>query len=420
MKRLLISAAVAAAATAAVVVPSGREDGPEGRAPSRTASQRPTIEASFRRESYAPGQTAQLVISASTRNVVVRLFRAGPESTRVRSNDVMTGVEVGVARGIGAVAGRRVVAVRIENLPSGVYFAQLTAPGRVGYAPFVVRPRRLGEHRVAVVMPTHTWQAYNFRDDDGDGRPDTWYADRSHRTVRLGRPFLDRGVPPHWRYYDMPFVRWLARTGHAADYLADADLDAIGDARKLARAYDLIVFPGHHEYVTTREYDVVERYRDLGGNLMFLSANNFYWQVEKRGDTITRTSKWRDLGRPEAALIGTQFFHNDEGERRGPWIIRESTSMAWLFRGTGLRKGSAFSSGGIEADAITSSSPRGTTLVAEIPNLYGPGASAQMTYYETPAGAKVFAAGAFTLAGAVWQPPVRKLMENLWRRLSRP
>ena len=43
----------------------------------------------------------------------------------------------------------------------------------------------------------------------------------------------------------------------------------------------------------------------------------------------------------------------------------------------------------------------------------------QMTYYER-AGAKVFAAGAFTLAGALRQPTVRRLMENLWDRLVQP
>ena len=48
--------------------------------------------------------------------------------------------------------------------------------GRMGFAPFVVAPRRIGEHRVAVVLPTLTWQAYNFRDDDGDGSADSWYA----------------------------------------------------------------------------------------------------------------------------------------------------------------------------------------------------------------------------------------------------
>ena len=41
-----------------------------------------------------------------------------------------------------------------------------------------------------------------------------------------------------------------------------------------------------------------------------------------------------------------------------------------------------------------------------------------MTYYETPYGAKVFAAGAFTLAGKVWMPGVEQVLENLWTRLA--
>jgi hypothetical protein len=40
-----------------------------------------------------------------------------------------------------------------------------------------------------------------------------------------------------------------------------------------------------------------------------------------------------------------------------------------------------------------------------------------MTYYER-GGAKVFAAGAFTLAGSVWWPDVYQMMENLWARLA--
>ena len=53
---------------------------------------------------------------------------------------------------------------------------------------------------------------------------------------------------------------------------------------------------------------------------------------------------------------------------------------------------------GIEIDATAPSSPTGTTMLAQIPNGYRPGFTAQMTYYETAAGAKVFAAGAFSLA----------------------
>ena len=43
-----------------------------------------------------------------------------------------------------------------------------------------------------------------------------------------------------------------------------------------------------------------------------------------------------------------------------------------------------------------------------------------MTYYEAASGARVFSAGAFTLAGAVWQPPVSQMMINLIEGLSQP
>jgi hypothetical protein len=59
-------------------------------------------------------------------------------------------------------------------------------------------------------------------------------------------------------------------------------------------------------------------------------------------------------------------------------------------------------------------------VLAQIPNLYGPGFTAQMTYYETTSGAKVFAAGAFSLARSVSDPGIDTLVANLWKELSRP
>jgi len=41
-----------------------------------------------------------------------------------------------------------------------------------------------------------------------------------------------------------------------------------------------------------------------------------------------------------------------------------------------------------------------------------------MSYYELANGAKVFAAGAFTLAGKVWMPGVEQVLDNLWKRLA--
>jgi hypothetical protein len=50
----------------------------------------------------------------------------------------------------------------------------------------------------------------------------------------------------------------------------------------------------------------------------------------------------------------------------------------------------------------------------------GPGRSAEMTYYETASGAKVFAAGTVNFAASIDRPDVSRLLENLWARLSRP
>jgi hypothetical protein len=151
---------------------------------------------------------------------------------------------------------------------------------------------------------------------------------------------------------------------------------------------------------------------------MFLSANNFFWQIRIHGDVMTRTKRWRELGRPEAALIGVQYLANDAGKHRGRYKVVNAGAEPWLFAGTDLRNGSQFSNAGIEIDAVAPSSPRGTRVVAQIPNIFGPGFSAQMSYYETKGGAKVFAAGAFSLATAVWLPPVKQMMENLWTRLA--
>ena len=151
---------------------------------------------------------------------------------------------------------------------------------------------------------------------------------------------------------------------------------------------------------------------------MFLSANNFYWRIDIRQNVMHRIEHWRALGRPEAALLGVQYIGYDDGTRRGPWLVSRSAARSWIFDGVRLGKGNTFSNAGIEIDATAPSSPRGTQILASIPNLFGPGMTANMSYYETPRGAKVFSAGAFTLAGAIRQPAVQRLVENLWVRLA--
>ena len=88
---------------------------------------------------------------------------------------------------------------------------------------------------------------------------------------------------------------------------------------------------------------------------------------------MMKTKQWRDLGRPEAALIGVQYRGNDRG--------RGSVAVAWSGRRGGLAgsslarptPGSQFGEGwGIEIDQTSQDSPQNVQVLAEIPNLSGP------------------------------------------------
>ena len=384
------------------------------------------VDAGFTGESYVASSTARLAIETDATELTLQTFRTGGEDTRTHSDTIMHGVPVNQPVTIPWVARHRRATLNFAVGPwaSGVYFVKLTAKdGRVGYAPFVVRPTTLGERsRVAVVMPTNTWQAYNFRDRNGNGWGDTWYAKGAQSTAALGRMYIRRGVPPQWRKYDVDFIRWLHATGKQPDFITETDLESIRTAEDLIRLYDFVVFPGHTEYVTRHEYDLIRNYRDLGGNLAFLSANNFFWEVRLQGRTLRRTRLWREMGRPESSVLGAQYRANDDGRRQKPFVVRSASTAPWLWAGTGLGDGASFGQElggyGIEIDSATAFTPLGAIVLAEIPDVFGPGLTAQMTYYETPQGAKVFSAGVIDFGGSSTLPAVRRMLENLWARLA--
>lgn len=390
------------------------------------------IDAGFTRTSYAPGELATVHIATDEPLLSYQLYQAGPEKYVVYADNQFGGVLVpnslaGTLQWARWRDQQHTITFRIPNVPSGLYYLQFGGTdGRIGYAPFVVHPAVLGAtSRVLVVLPTNTWQAYNFQDVDANGYGDTWYAGVPNRIVDLGRTYIARGVPPRYYRYDLPFLHWLYWGGRKVEFIGDSDFDQLsGD--QLAQAYDAVIFEGHEEYVTAHEYDVVQRYRDLGGNLMFLSANNFFWQIRELngGRAIQKLGEWREDGRPEAGLIGAQYRANDNGQHRGPFTVENAALAPWLWAGTGLTDGSTFGGEvggfGIEIDGTAAASPPETIAVASIPDLLGPGRTAEMTYYELPNGAKVFAAGALNFMGSVTIWPMKQLMNNLWDHLTTP
>ena len=194
------------------------------------------------------------------------------------------------------------------------------------------------------------------------------------------------------------------------DYLAQADIERVSGARRLRRAYDLIIFPGHHGHVTSREFGLVMGFRNLGGNLMFLSANNFFWCVERDGSILRQIAMWRDLGRPGGARRRPVRRLREPSPRavRRP-SLRPPAAVAVPQHGPPKR---------IELRLVRDRSrPHDRRVAARSPcaggdrNGQGRALTGQMTYY-TRGNAKVFAAGAFTLGGSATRRYGASLLEE--------
>jgi hypothetical protein len=358
----------------------------------------------FGARSYRPGEIAVLhVVSAPGRALTISLLPVA-----------QLGSAVAITRQV-QLSGPPPwdVYIRLRPDPSGVYLAKLQAADATSYAPFVLRPVELGIQRTLVVEPTNTWQAYN------DYAGDSWYRNQAVRQIDLARPYSGDGLPPYFNHYDRGFLRWAAATHAEADFVSDDDLARFASGEQLRRAYDLIVFPGHEEYVTSHVDDIIRSFRDLGGSLAFLSANSFFWKVDVSGNTMTGRWHFDALGRPPSALIGAAY---DGWEAHTypnrPYKVVGANRLPWLFAGTRLANGDTFGLYGIEIDQVDRFSPPGTIVAAQIHDDFGSGHSAEMTYYRRGA-AQVFGAGVMNFGGsadswaAAWT-----ILRNVWAHLG--
>ena len=83
----------------------------------------------------------------------------------------------------------------------------------------------------------------SFRDDDGDGEADTWYADREDYEPALIRPSRTGRLPPRYAAYETS----RSSAGSTAGTTPSTTSATPGLARTAARsrrAYDLLIFEG--------------------------------------------------------------------------------------------------------------------------------------------------------------------------------
>ena len=383
------------------------------------------VEAAFEKRSYMPLEPAKLTVTADCERLTLQFLACGTETEYTDRVDEMRGQPIGPPLSFGwkrSGPAPHTITLDAGAWVSGVYAAKLTTEdGRVGFAPLILRPATLGTVREAVVMPTNTWQAYNFDDSDGDGWGDTWYAG-GNPPVRLTRPYRQRGTPPWFRRSDVPFLKFLRGTGRTPDVLAEDDLEAFPSGDELRRLYDLVVFPGHTEYVT--EHDVrrrpaVPRPRrppDLPLGEQLLLEGGEERPVDAPREALARARPAR--GGAHRRPVPRERQRHEAGRLQDPRHRRGAVALRRDRPPNGGTLGEMVGGYGIEIDSTTPFSPPGTKVLAQIPNLFGPGLTGEMAYYETEQGARVFSAGSLDFGGSITFQPVWRMLDNLWRHMT--
>ena len=322
---------------------------------------------------------------------------------------------------------------------SGTYVAVLDkADGFRNYVPFVVRDDEASADFL-VVLPSTSWQAYNWWPRDGitgrnvyygyvtkeaaesdsalkakfsaDARG--WISNPARATqVSFARPYFASGLPEGF-VREQSFIQWAEGMGYDLTYSTGLDLHA---GRIDPTKYRGLIFAGHDEYWSTDMYRHAEEAVAAGTSLAFLTANNAYWHV--RYDTATRTMScykgfedpqvedfptgmWRageGHARAEQQLMGVQYSGILKG--RHPLIVSEAGH--WFWEGTGLKDGDEIPNllGG-EADSLFEAMPKAKAeeqaLLTASPYTISNGTQfvQNTSVYRAPSGAWVFTAGTF-------------------------
>ncbi|MFL5920183.1 MAG: N,N-dimethylformamidase beta subunit family domain-containing protein [Gaiellaceae bacterium] len=309
--------------------------------------------------------------------------------------------------------------------PPGLYHAVAgDAAGDQFRAPVVVRSPvpldRPEPHTALVVWPYLTWRAYNAYDADLNGIPDSWYQFWRQRRVSLKGPLLRDGLEDDHRAA-APFSRWLCLRAVRTQHVTDVELGRL--PLSTLRRYSAIVFPGHTEYYEPKTYDLLTRYRNDGGNLVFLQANPFYRRVriDRDRNAVVMTDYDAREGRSDFALAGVGYDGCCFPKVRAvPYVAaagRDYERVRWLFRGTGIGPGEAFGLAASESDRMDPQlTPRDHVVAAQAIIRGKRGAINAAMVWSRAGRGQVFATGNYTFL-RMGRPLTDTLLDNVWRQL---
>jgi hypothetical protein len=258
-----------------------------------------------------------------------------------------------------------------DDWKSGVYLGRMTTipEGQESYwqsyVVFIVRDDR--QAGILFQCSDNTWQAYNrwpnnfslyTHPKDGQGPWADVSFDRPY-----GREAQHSGVvndpltvgSGEFLPFEFPLAYWLEQHGYDVTYCANCDM-ITPDRGLKCKAF---ISVGHDEYWDIRQYKSVEKMRDEGVNLLFLSGNSVCWVTPFRENyrgvpnriifrggpyggehehAVEREKShgpFPHRGPDEGYLMGARNVRPVNGG--GDWIVVKPEH--WIFEGTGVKKG---------------------------------------------------------------------------------
>jgi hypothetical protein len=320
--------------------------------------------------------------------------------------------------------------------PSGVYASQLKSPqGKEHNVMFVVRPSPLPQNQIAVLVPTNTYNAYNYW-----GGHNQYTAGQSgvQRTVSFQRPNMGTswdnsfisatGIIDHLLYSDLLLLQWMSAPSQniGFDCYTDRDLHTTGASWLSVANYKALVLTTHPEYFTQTARNNVVNFQNAGGRIIYLGGNGIYERMQYTPDgnavIFRRPDGTRDIYRqgvppppqPESEILGVNFY-SPSFMTFSPYQVRNNHPF---LAGTGLSVGSNFGSvayntgaSGWEVDRRPGAVP-GAVLIAEGLNS---GGGAEMLYVPKPLNGWVFTASSLSFNGAIpTDAAIQQILRNVF------
>ena len=351
-----------------------RVDGGEFRSPS--------IEGYCSRQSVLAGESIDIMVSASpARQFRLEIFRLGYYGGRGARKMQELGPFAGRTQVTPQPGEKNLHECRWEpttkleipaDWPSGVYLGRMTTLPEAAneaywqsYVTFIVRDERPAD--ILFQCSDNTWQAYNPWPDKFSlythpkGNQGPWAEVSFDRPY--GREAQHKGIvndpltvgSGEFLPFEFPLAYWLEQHGYDVSYCSNSDL-LTPDRGLRCKAFLSV---GHDEYWDIRQFRSVEKMRDAGVNLLFLSGNAVCWVTPFRAsgdgrpnriifrggpyganndyakDRLEKNGPFPEHGPDEGLLMGARNVQPVNGG--GDWICVKPEH--WIFEGTGMKKG---------------------------------------------------------------------------------